>query len=128
MDNREKQLLTAETCARMMYGVKAKSNQSEVVFTVLRGGNYDDEEQYFIPDNLGFAFKIDEFKLLLRPMSSMSDEDDMRRCAFLDDIEGGVAEAIPNYIEWLNQNHYDYRGWIEKGLAIEAPEGTYNLK
>ena len=31
-------------------------------------------------------------------------------------------------IDWLNKNHFDYRGFIEKGLAIEAAEGMYNLK
>ena len=29
-------------------------------------------------------------------------------------------------IEWLNEHHFDYRGLIEKGLALEAPEGMYN--
>jgi hypothetical protein len=23
-------------------------------------------------------------------------------------------------IDWLNENHFDYRGLIEKGLAIDA--------
>jgi hypothetical protein len=31
-------------------------------------------------------------------------------------------------IDWLNKYHFDYRGLIEKGLAIEAPEGMYNIK
>ena len=31
-------------------------------------------------------------------------------------------------IDWLNAHHFDYRGLIEKGLAIEAPEGMYNVK
>ena len=28
--------------------------------------------------------------------------------------------------DWLNAHHFDYRGLIEKGLALEAPEGMYN--
>jgi hypothetical protein len=28
--------------------------------------------------------------------------------------------------DWYNKNHFDYRGLIEIGLAIEAPEGMYN--
>ena len=28
-------------------------------------------------------------------------------------------------IDWLNAHHFDYRGLIEKGLALEAPEGMY---
>lgn len=29
-------------------------------------------------------------------------------------------------IDWLNKHHFDYRGLITKGLALEAPEGMYN--
>ena len=29
-------------------------------------------------------------------------------------------------IDWLNANHFDYRGLIPKGLAIEAPKYIYN--
>ena len=28
-------------------------------------------------------------------------------------------------IDWLNAHHFDYRGLIEKGLAIKAPEVIY---
>jgi hypothetical protein len=31
-------------------------------------------------------------------------------------------------IDWLNSHHFDYRGLIEKGLALEAKEGMYNIK
>ena len=27
--------------------------------------------------------------------------------------------------EWLNEHHFDYRGLIERGLALAAPEGMY---
>ena len=29
-------------------------------------------------------------------------------------------ETTEAYIDWLNKNHFDYRGLIEKGLAIDA--------
>lgn len=35
----------------------------------------------------------------------------------------GVNTA--SYVDWCNKNHFDYRGLIEKGLAIEAHEGMY---
>ena len=31
-------------------------------------------------------------------------------------------------IGWLNAHHFDYRGLIEKGLALEAPEDMYKEK
>ena len=30
-------------------------------------------------------------------------------------------------IDWLNFHHFDYRGLITKGLALEAPEGMYKI-
>ena len=33
--------------------------------------------------------------------------------------------SMSNSIDWLNENMFDYRGLIEKGLALEAPEGMY---
>ena len=30
--------------------------------------------------------------------------------------------------DWLNEHHFDYRGLIEKGLALEAPEGMYKTE
>ena len=34
-------------------------------------------------------------------------------------VRGGVDT------DWFNAHHFDYRGLIEKGLALEAPEGMY---
>jgi hypothetical protein len=31
-------------------------------------------------------------------------------------------------IDWLNAHHFDYRGLIEKGIALEAPKGMYESK
>ena len=28
-------------------------------------------------------------------------------------------------LDWLLEHHFDYRGLIEKGLALEAPEDMY---
>ena len=30
------------------------------------------------------------------------------------------AYSISDSIDWLNENHFDYRNLIEKGLAIDA--------
>ena len=35
-------------------------------------------------------------------------------------------KTVNLYIDWLNTYHFDYHGLIEKGLALEAPEGMYN--
>lgn len=44
--------------------------------------------------------------------------------------EGGYFVEIPDipkYIDFLNAHHFDYRGLIEKGLALEAPKEMYKL-
>lgn len=30
--------------------------------------------------------------------------------------------------DWLNEHHFDYRGLIEKGLALEAPDDMYKTE
>lgn len=35
------------------------------------------------------------------------------------------GDDLQKVFDFLNAHHFDYRGLIEKGLAIEAPEGIY---
>ena len=72
---------------------------------------------------------IDEFnadkavvKPYLRPMSSMTEEEKGEYQAFFN-YDG--VEYPEEYIDWLNAHHFDYRGLIEKGLALKASEGMY---
>lgn len=98
-------------------------------------------------------FPIDTVRPYLRPMSSMTKEEAMEVAELwgLEDIlsisvkenyisvelDDGVAGsetytiwfneivASIKLFDWLNAHHFDYRGLIEKGLALEAPEGMY---
>ena len=119
----EKQLLLKDFCARLPYGVKFQGEDSNVY--TLDAANY-------------FALQVEDvvFKPYLRPMSSMtedegkeweqllnynlSDENEMMVTVFVEDT--------PDYIDWFNAHHFDYRGLIEKGLALEAPEGMYKTE
>ncbi len=133
MEEKNKQLLITDLCARLPYGVWVEccgvSGKLDNVWIThfYNGGNavvdVNGNTDFFHDSDY---FDITKIKPYLRPMSSMTDEEDIRRCAFLDDIEGGIEDAIPNYIDWLNSHHFDYRGLIEKGIALEAPEGMYN--
>ena len=79
------------------------------------------------------------FKPYLFPMSSMTDEqwrelfatagyevreEDCGRHTemYYYQLVGHENELYPNSdaIDWLNKNHFDYQGLIEKGLAIDA--------
>lgn len=71
-------------------------------------------------------------KPYLRSLSNMTEEE--RTEYFLlkhrdNDREDNIIlldEAFA-LIDWLNSHHFDYRGLIEKGLALEAPKDMYNL-
>jgi len=141
MTKEEKIELRREVCARMLYGLKALATHSNQVVDILRGGCYDGEKYYFIPSILGLAFEIEDFKIYLRPMSSMTEEEKkiLKLSYDLDYIDTTTIDfgeyccegspvpikKIVGIINWLNANHFDYRGLIEKGLALEAPEEMY---
>lgn len=122
MTTEEKELLLKDLCMRLPYGVKvehllhAPNNPSDL-FAI------DMDKQVLYCDHKGREewYKVEFVKPYLRPMSSMTEEE---RTAYLNacDNEMGDAIAQPRYngIDWLNANHFDYRGLISKGLAIEV--------
>ena len=70
----------------------------------------------------------------LRPMSSMTEDErneylnvKMQETERVALAEVYRPEAVSEILDWLNAHHFDYRGLIEKGLALEAPDGMYNL-
>lgn len=70
-------------------------------------------------------YSISKCRPCLRPMSLMTEEEKETYESFIISIaedETGAWELI----DWLNERHLDYRGLIEKGLALEAPENFYN--
>ena len=61
----------------------------------------------------------------LRPMSSMTEEEKRQYRDYFQSIEGkiiGVTGRVLWTIDWLLKNHFDFRGLIPKGLAIEVTE------
>jgi len=88
--------------------------------------------------------ELDDMKLYLRPMSSMSEDEKIKLKEYLEAeevdcngfgyIEGGTLEdyvsrlsysLCNDVIDWLSARHFDYRGLIEKCLALQAPDGMY---
>ena len=141
MDTQQKQLLLKDLCARLPYGVKVENTSfANTTIQTLFGRISDSEfimletykqvggEDYsIVHDDVHFTGYIEYIKPYLRPMSSMTkEEEDEYMIARQKDITEAYIHATPqNAIDWLNEHHFDYRGLIEKGLALEAPKGMY---
>lgn len=124
MTQEEKELIFKDLCSRLPYHVKVKVWLKD---GTTEEGVLDLEHNY--GDVLRDAFyynEIVDIKPYLRPMSSMTEEefDKYEELEWAGDFEN---LSLP-LLDWFNAHHFDYRGLIEKDLAIEAPEGMYNLK
>ena len=113
MTQEEKELLLKDLCARLPYGVKVESvfiNPDTKEHKSCGIEVFDATSMLMIRDGLG------EFKPYLFSLSSMTEEQKEERKGYT--IVGG-GWTIDGF-DWLNKNHFDYRGLIEKGLAIDA--------
>ena len=131
MTTEQKDLLLKDLCARLPYGIKASyygveeecETWDEIECVTLDG--YVDISQYSLP--------IESIKPYLFPLSSMTGEQKKYINDRWDINEDFDFEINPNwgkyfvdlgdvvnYINWLNENHFDYRGLIRNGLAIDA--------
>jgi hypothetical protein len=107
----EKNLLLQDLCARLPYGVKISVNDR---VEVLQGVNVlDNVVEYCSCLSCG----IEEVKPYLFPLSSMNEEEWTEYEDMCDSFRG---EEFCELIDWFNENHFDYRRLIEKGLAIDA--------
>ena len=129
MTQKEKQLILKDICARLPYGIKIKRSNCPINLSVTGIlGEYVHHIPYYVGGNIEInTTKIDEVKPYLRPMSSMTEEEQKEYDVFCCKPYLGIDETTAsNFIDWLNAHHFDYRGLIDKGLALEAPEGMYN--
>ncbi len=145
MTQEKKQLLLKDLCARLPYGVKGLAYivgdpclTNTNIVGIINESIVTDYESPML-DLIDFNSKDIIIKPYLRPMSSMTkDEEEYvknRWCYedwddiydFLNHYQIDAGDAF-DFVDWLNAHHFDYRGLIEKGLALEAPEGMYNTK
>lgn len=70
-------------------------------------------------------------KPYLRSLSSMTEEEDKEwryyKNAIAESCDERLEERISELHDWFNAHYFDYRGLIPMGLALEAPEGMYNI-
>ena len=139
MEENLKQLLLKDLCARLPYGVIVDYKENEFesphwkVTTIypetLDGWIGYDKRVGAGSESGSRPFSIGQFKPYLRPLSSMTEEEKKefaevvvrsQDCSYENNES---ATTMTN--DWYLSKHFDVRGLIPKGLAIEAPEGMY---
>ena len=117
MIQEDKELLLKDLCARLPYGVcykhftwddeRGEECIAAQIYSINSDGYvkncYDDETVY-----------IDNVRPYLFPLSSMTKKRLEEFSEYIDIKNAYVA------VDLLNSHHIDYRGLIEKGLAIDA--------
>lgn len=120
MTQEEKQLLLKDLCARLPYNTK-------VFFSII-------EEDEPVELSLTIIRCLESIPLghivikpYLRSMSSMTEEEEEEYhslcysewCSYKD---GWDYHNTISSIDWLLEHHFDFRGLIERGLAIKITE------
>ena len=129
MKQEDKELLLKDLCARLLYGVFLKIG--EYSDYTLQGIVLSNINKPLLVECNGSDFEcsIEVVRPYLRPMSSMTEEEVFEYLSVCNKDNKDTLTA-PRYLglDYLLSHHFDYRGLIERDLAIEAPEGMYNLK
>ena len=117
MTQEDKELLLKDLCARLPYNVICQVEFKE-------GGKYNSkvmllsgiftDEAYFTTK--GGSIYSNEYKPYLFPLSSMTEEQEKEWPYTL----SSDYHITYDTVDWLNKNHFDYRGLIPMGLAIDA--------
>ena len=118
MKQEPQELLLKDICARLPYGIKASYYGVEEeceTWDEIEGitldedfGGYVDIGQYSLP--------IERIKPYLFPLSSMTEEQKKKWFYTL----SSDYHITYDTVDWCNKNHFDYRGLIEKEIAIDA--------
>lgn len=121
MIQEDKELLFKDLCVRLPYNVicqvEFKENGKYNSKVMLLSGIFTDEA-YFTTK--GGSIYSNEYKPYLFPMSSMTEEQKQEYQYITERWMYDSSYSISDSIDWLNKNYFDYRGLIEKGLAIDA--------
>ena len=153
MTQKGKQVLLKDLSARLPYRVKVRISSDSEYCLYEKTTTLDiDNLHKFILDGgyyvRGLFYKTPNFQLLpyLRPMSSMTEKEKKEYKSFFQIGEytsggtlygeeyeyiGADSDDISqptSLIDWLLEHHFDFRGLIEKGLALEATKGMYEKK
>lgn len=132
MTQEEKQLLLKDLCGRLPYFENwVQYEGKDYIVTGYGHGRVSLLPSVFSSIG-GPCPLVEEVKPYLRPMSSMTEEEQRT----LDSMCNGVEmvsrlsglKMFDKAFDWLYSKHLDIHGLIEKGLALEAPKDMYKTE
>ena len=106
MTQEEKNLLLKDLCARLPYGVKIHIGKTQ------RIEEFGDINLRIGAINNTYA----DVRPYLFPLSSMTEEQE-KEWRYTLSSDGNITYET---VDWCNKNHFDYRGLIPMGLAIDC--------
>lgn len=135
MTQEQKDLLLKDLCSRLPYGVVCEDMYTDEKFInkwniLAIDGTYGNEFVQVCISNCekiyGYKTSITNIKPYLFPLSSMTEEQKQELNNLVEESvfqilhseDGNPQPQIS--MDWYNQNHFDYRGLIPMGLAIDA--------
>lgn len=146
LSEEDKNLLLRDLCGRTPYGVIIRvhiegdncckgGDYNAVLDCVHVWGSVEFDYDDLLERSRWGSDSIENVKPYLRKLNSMTEEEkekyrEVKSRILIKKGSNFVVRstAMPLYTEFLNAHHFDYHGLIEKGLALEAPEGMYNAK
>lgn len=100
-----------DLCGRLPYGVKLlHTPTNEITNLEMIGNGVIDGDIHDL---------IENFKPYLFPLSSMTEEQKLELATIKTYVSLNKNKEYLLF-DWLNKNHFDYRGLIPMGLAINA--------
>ena len=122
--NSDKELLLKDFCARLPYGVMCATTDNDGslpnIWEIVTADMLN-EDFFLIHDSYEASRTVDvkEVRPYLFPLSSMTEE----QKAELSMLVVGVEDIFKSFlieVEFYHKHHIDYRGLIEKSLALDA--------
>lgn len=138
-----KELLIKDLCARLPYDVAINCTDEDcnficylttAIFTDIQSNNpHYEYKPYLFPMSSMTEEQKEElleivvgkkgskyFKVLSDGSICSTDAKEQDLNNFVMHIVNFDRKTTASYIDWLNKNHFDYRGLIPKGLALDA--------
>ena len=112
MTQKDKDLLLKDLLGRLPYGVKVL--YEEEIYQISEVSIFNETITIWGEKGYPIEVEIQKVKPYLLPISNMTKE---QKKYIRDKHPFGATHEV---FDWLDKNNYDYRGLIEKGLAIDA--------